>query len=46
MAVSMVDVMKYFDIKPIGKFREEWAELSDQDKRDLKEGIENGSLTY
>ena len=42
---SMVDVMKYFDIK-IGQFREEWSQLTDADKTQIKEGLENGSLTY
>ena len=42
---SMVDVMKFFDIKA-GQFRLEWAELSQQDKDELKSGIDNGTLTY
>jgi hypothetical protein len=29
-----------------GEFREEWAQLTDQDKTDLKNGIGDGSLTY
>lgn len=45
MAASMVDVMKYFDLKP-GEFRKEWAALSDSDKEDLKRGIGDGTLTY
>lgn len=42
---SMVDVMKFFRMKP-QEFRKDWAELSPQDKEDLKSGIENGTLTY
>lgn len=42
---SMVDVMKFFGMKP-PEFRKDWAELSRQDKEDLKSGIENGTLTY
>lgn len=31
---------------PLAQFRAEWAELTDQDKLDLRTGIGNGSLTY
>lgn len=43
--MSMVDVMKYFGLKPT-EFRKEWAELSETDKEDLKKGVADGSLTY
>ncbi len=49
----MAHVMKYFGI-PIAQFRKEWAELSDVDKKQLKDGVgelgdngvPSGSLTY
>ncbi len=46
MAVTMVDVKNYFEIENIAKFRVEWAELTDQDKADLKQGIGDGTFTY
>lgn len=45
MAASMVDVMKFFDMKP-AEFRGEWAALSATDKEQFKAGIGDGSLTY
>ena len=39
---SMVDVMKYFEMKP-QEFRAEWAKLTPQDKEDLKTGVETGT---
>jgi len=30
----------------LSKFGAEWKELSDTDKEQLKQGIENGTLTY
>lgn len=39
MPASMVDVMKFFEIAPT-QFRKEWAELTDQDKQDLKEMVD------
>lgn len=30
----------------ISQFRKEWAELSDESKAQLKDGVENGTLTY
>ena len=41
----MVDVMKFFGI-PIAQFRKEWAELTDKDKEQIKQGIEDGTLSY
>lgn len=42
---TMGEVMKWFGMRP-AEFRKEWAELTDQDKTDLKTGIGNGTLTY
>jgi hypothetical protein len=46
---TMADVFKFFadgtDYK-MSEFRNDWKELTDQDKADLKAGIGNGSLTY
>jgi hypothetical protein len=38
-------VMAYFGAK-IGQFRKEWAALTDKDKADIKNGLENRSETY
>lgn len=48
---TMAEVWRYFadgDTKsfPLGKFREEWAELTDTDKAQLRAGVGNGTLTY
>lgn len=46
MAVAtMIDVMKYFEMKP-AEFKAQWDQLTDTGKAQLKEGIGNGSLTY
>ncbi|HEY1645716.1 MAG TPA: hypothetical protein VGF75_05075 [Candidatus Saccharimonadales bacterium] len=42
---SLVDTMKFFDMSS-AEYRTEWAELTDQDKAEIREGIGNGSLTY
>jgi hypothetical protein len=44
-AATMIDVMKYFEMKP-AEFKAQWARLTDTGKAQLKEGIGNGSLTY
>ncbi len=43
---TMVDVMRFFGYENAAQFRKDWAQLSDQDKADLKAGIADGSLTY
>lgn len=47
----MLKVFNFFsDNKTNGytltQFRKDWEQLSDQDKEDLKTGVENGTLTY
>lgn len=42
---SMVAVMRFFDMT-LGKFRAEWAALSEESRTALRAGIGNGSLTY
>jgi hypothetical protein len=46
----MLSVFKFFsdghpDYK-MARFRTEWAELSDEDKANLKNGIADGSFNY
>jgi hypothetical protein len=31
---------------PLTRFKNHWTELSDQDKQDIRGGIEDGTLTY
>jgi hypothetical protein len=45
MAASMIDVMKYFELKA-APFRAEWNLLTEADKVQLKDGVGNGTLTY
>jgi hypothetical protein len=42
---TMVDVMKFFGMRP-AEFRPQWNALSEQDKKDLKQGIGDESHTY
>ena len=41
----MAAVMKFFDMKPTA-FKNEWQQLTDTDKEQLKSGIADGTLTY
>ena len=46
MAQGMVAVKDYFGYKSMAEFRKDWSELTDQDKTDLRTGVDNGTLTY
>lgn len=46
MEATLKDVSAFFEFPSLGAFRAEWSKLSDEDKRELREGIGNGSLTY
>lgn len=48
MAVSIKDVMDYFGKGEGGLkgFSDEWKALSEESKTQIKEGLENKSLTY
>lgn len=39
-------VAEYFGYAKLGEFRADWSELSDESKRQLRDGIENGTFTY
>lgn len=45
---TLSEVMAFFKTEDTTaqKFREEWLALSDEDKKELKAGIHDGSLTY
>lgn len=45
---TLKQVADYFrkDGEPLSKFGDEWKQLSDADKADLKQGIGDGTLTY
>jgi hypothetical protein len=49
-AATLTQVHKYFQGEDkdynLAKFRAQWAELSNDDKTQLREGIGNGTLTY
>lgn len=38
-------IMEFFEM-PIGQFGKEWKQLSEDARRQIRDGIENGSLTY
>lgn len=42
----MTAVMKFFEYESAAKFAPEWRKLSEADKKHLKDGIADGSLTY
>jgi hypothetical protein len=42
---TLQQIMEFFGMPP-RVFRTEWADLTDTDKAQLREGIGNGSLTY
>ncbi|QFG14288.1 hypothetical protein PBI_TOURACH_50 [Mycobacterium phage Tourach] len=42
----MKKIMEFFGFTSAGKFMPEWKALTDQDREQLKAGIEDGSLTY
>lgn len=42
----MLKVKDFFGYTNIAQFRKEWAALTEQDKTELRTGIENGTLTY
>lgn len=42
---SMVDVMKFFELRP-GEFKRLWAALTKQDQLELKAGIGDGTYNY
>lgn len=44
-ACSMADVCRFFGIK-LATFRAEWAQLTPNDKAQLRNGIGDGTLTY
>ena len=42
----MISVMKFFGYPNAAAFRADWQKLTENDREQLKTGIENGSLTY
>lgn len=43
---SLTDVQKYFGYTNLAQFRKDWVELDDATKKDLRNGIGNGTFTY
>jgi hypothetical protein len=44
-AVTLATIRDFFEVKT-AQFMKEWQELSDQDKADIRQGFEDGSMTY
>lgn len=42
---TLKDIMGYFKMSS-ADFKREWPKLTDQDKKDIKAGIGNGTETY
>jgi len=39
-------IQEFFGIETVGEFAREWRQLTEKDKKDLREGIANGTLNY
>lgn len=39
-------IKEFFGYKTLAEFAKDWKLLSDEDKAQIKSGIEDGSLTY
>jgi hypothetical protein len=44
--VTLNDVRKFFGYDSLGAFRTDWSSLTDEDKAQIKGGLEDVSLTY
>jgi hypothetical protein len=43
--VTLNEIREFFEMN-LSEFRAEWMPLGDDDKDDIKMGMENGSMTY
>lgn len=43
---TLTETMKFFGFANMAEFRKEWAEVTTADKKVLRDGIGNGTLTY
>ena len=43
---TMIDVMKFFGYSSTAAFSKDWKLMVDNDKLQLKSGIDDGTLTY
>lgn len=45
MATTLKDIRDFFDI-PLSQFSKEWKALPQRDRDQIKQGLEDGTLTY
>lgn len=43
--ITIATIRDFFGLKT-GEFMKQWQELSDQDKKDIRKGFEDGSMNY
>lgn len=43
---SLKDIKELFGYPTLKAFSDDWKELTDQDKEQIRQGISNGTLTY
>lgn len=43
---TLTRIRDFFEFRSTQEFSREWKALPEQGKRDIREGIENGTLTY
>ena len=42
---TLTQIREFFEI-PIAQFAKEWRALTDKDRADIKQGFNDGSMTY
>ena len=44
--VTLKDLAKYFGYAKLSDFSKDWQTLTDQDKKDIKSGVADGTFNY
>lgn len=44
--MGIKDIMQFFGYSGSAEFSKDWKQLTDEDKEQIKQGIEDGSLKY
>jgi hypothetical protein len=46
MATSLIEIRDYFGYATSKEFRTDWVQLTDEDKHQIRDGFDNGTMTY
>jgi hypothetical protein len=46
LGITLKDVKEYFGYSTLSEFSQDWKKLSEDERQQIKSGLENGSLTY